>query len=800
MNNSSFLLSSRPAAFSSAAAVLPPYDAISTSSSTLVNPDLDEYTIRRRRQQLLPATTSSRQPNDKMKRGLLNSDGWLKSEARFTPSIEKKKEYPDDHRCSDQETASGLCGCTLDASPDSGSASSSSPVIASDQDNNGARESCYNYDQQLLAARKRKLMMERKKPQTLEDVTVMRASPGAGQQDSTAERFSSTGHLTSKPSRNLSSDPVLVSRPGFIGTPISAFDQDNRDNLSSSSENEQWRSKGPTLNRRWNSSPVKSASQSQSRPLAANRSFTGKLSNSFELPSKIDRSKEAATSAPPSAARKSINSVFEKLLKEEEQRREEDRAKKEAARERRREMKRRKDTEWPSSKEEKQEVSSSVVGSSGLEPDVEPTIRASERGLEEESKVMSLFSEVDFSSPSKQAKLKSDRLNRLSRTLSQNETEQRLVPKPSPEKPSAESYKARLSALRSASMSMESDKDGDVSRMSQTRNLLSYQALTPDSSMLDVNGSLLSNSIRARLLSANEYSQSEDSHEVEERDNEEDHVTIGSDFQGQAPLQSTPPRNSSSTKYRSFTASPLQTRKAKETSHIKDPLRNILQDLTVVLNDLRDAKAEPAEKIECSVLELNGAQEIEQSGKLVHQPSFADVEERRKQRTETDQAYVEKIGKIRKQLQGFKTKASTATDRTEKSTRWSKTRNLIITFSIQLLFAYLMITAAEMRARQLFMTEYYDPFLPHDFMDLSQTSVGNLFATLIRRWKVFLTGELTLEDNMTLVDQSWRGCLGWILNQVFLGKDKSKATKLLLLNVLGLNDGDVFQIASFAPT
>lgn len=809
MNSSTSLLSSHPATISSTAALSTPHDAISTSSSTLVNPDLTENTIRRRRQQQqqqqLPITTTSlrRQFNEKMRRKNPNLNGWLKSEeAHQSPPLTDRKEYPDDHRCSDQETASGLCGCNLNASPDSDSGNSSSPATVSEKNDRETRESTYHYDQQLLAARKRKLIMERTRSKTLEDMTVMETSLSAGQRNITAKRYNGAEHLTRNPSRNLSSDPVLIPRPDYVGTSRSAFDQDMGGNASSS-EDERWRFKGPILDRRWNSSPVRPTSQSQSRPLPTSQSSTDKYPNSFEIPTKTIRNQEAAISAHPSAARKSINSVFEKLLKEEEQRREDERAKKEAARERRKELKKRKDAEWPSSKEENPEIAPNFVGSYEPATEVGSIVRAAESGTKGQGKLSSSFSDakdLHSSSSERQARSDSNRLDRLSRSSSKNETVQRLAPRPSPEKPSAQSYKAKLAALRSASLSLESKREEDNSTLSQTRNLLSYQALTPDSSMLDVNGSIISDSLEGKI-STNQQYQNQNSANMEEMISEEDQVTIGSDFHGQAPLQSTPPRIGSSTRSRSISTSPLQMRKPKETLPTQDPLRDTLRDLTTVLKEFRDSKTGAAwEEIEGSVRDLKEASEVEQSEKAIHRASFVDVEERRKQTNEIDEAYAEKLGMIRTRLRKIKTKTPTIVKSNGNTIRSSSKRNLIITFLIQLLFAYLMMTAAELRARQLFMTTYYDPFLPHDAIDLSQTSVGNLFASLIYRGKGFLTGGYTTEDKLILTGPSWSGHLGWIVNQVLLSNDRGKAIKLLFLNILGLGDGDVFQLANFAPT
>lgn len=416
-----------------AAAAAPAHDALSTSSSTLVNADMDEDKARRR---LRLANTPSLHALDEegpvpfdMKRGLFTSDGWLRADAR--PASSAKREYADDHRCSDQETASGLCRCAQDASPDSASPSSPGGERA-EPGRRGARESDderANYDQQLLAARKRKLLAE---------MATTRARD-YGMSTMEGESGDSTSHSLRR-SRDLRSDPVLVPRPSL-----------SLRHPSSSSDDDEW--SRPILNRRWASSPTLPGTKSRSLGeqdafISGRRSSTPRVQSASSERTKDRRSSSAASqtsmplATPPSAARRSISNVFEKLLKEEESRREEERVRKEAARERRREEKRRREEEkgaWEHSNDfretqapmlwEKSEADGVDLGSDALPEEASRT-------------------QQDAS-----------RLERLSQTVAHGSSAAKIPPRVSPSKPTADFYRRRLDALGS----MEEEGKGEGS-------------------------------------------------------------------------------------------------------------------------------------------------------------------------------------------------------------------------------------------------------------------------------------------------------------------------------------------------
>ena len=408
----------------------PAHDALSTSSSTLVNADMDEDKARRR---LRLANTPSLHALDEegpvpfdMKRGLFTSDGWLRADAR--PASSSKHEYADDHRCSDQETASGLCRCAQDASPDSASPSSPGGERA-EPGRRGARESDderANYDQQLLAARKRKLLAE---------VATTRAREyGMGAME--GESGDSTSHSLRR-SRDLRSDPVLVPRPSL-----------SLRHPSSSSDDDEW--SRPILNRRWASSPTLPATKSrtmseQGAVISGRRSSAPRVQTASSERTKDRRSSSAASqtsmplATPPSAARRSISNVFEKLLKEEESRREEERVRKEAARERRREEKRRREEErgaWEHSNDFR-ETQAPILWE---KPDADGVDLGSDAVPEEASRT-----QQDAS-----------RLERLSQTVAHGSSAAKIPSSVSPSKPTADLYRRRLDALGS----MEDEGEG----------------------------------------------------------------------------------------------------------------------------------------------------------------------------------------------------------------------------------------------------------------------------------------------------------------------------------------------------
>jgi hypothetical protein len=729
------------------------HDAISTSSSTLVNPDLDEDVVRPRQHFPYSSTTNGRANSTHgMKPGVFTSKGWLKAETStsFNRPPQLKREYPDDHRCSDQETASGLCGCNRDVSPESGS--SSSPATVSEPEEDHQVRS--TYDQQLLAARKRKLMME-KRSQSSETITVMRVETSSTLPESTSQSHYKSSDRLGSSSRNLLSDPVVVPRPSMN---LSFHSHDDNLRSKASDLNEEWKD---VPNRRWASSPVQPASheysrlQSTSFDRAQRRGATALAQSS---PSSIPP-------PPPSAARKSISSVFEKLLKEEEQRREEERAKKEAARERRREQKRRKEEEWPPRTLDAQR---DVL----LEQQSQDR-SAADLGVEngrDASKVDTPVAETNSLASSSQLQQDATRLERLSRQTLSSSSIVRIAPRPSPEKPAASSYKAKLAALRSAS--------GE-------HKVPPFPILRPSNAVTAPRQS------RAESASNNHSSGEDDS-----QASEGDQVTIGSDYQGRAPLQSTPPRNSPSTRSQSrmLLESPTARMKSPDSSLAEDSLRQTVQQLNAVLHEVREIKGDASmQPDQIPIVELRRANEQRE---LALQ-SVSD--EGRKKITDIDQVFVQKLGRIRERLEKVKNKKPV--DRVEERPSNFRIKSLLFTLLIQLLFAWLMMMAAEARARQLFLTTYYDPFLPHDLMDLSQVQSGSLLGPLLQNWSL-LPDPFFIQDSLAQ-PQTLTATLSSAAHALLLGPDRTRALKLLsvkLFTLLGIDLSDTYQSGNFMPT
>lgn len=595
-----------------------------------------------------------------------------------------------------------------------------------------------------------------KRTQSAESITVMKTETSRPR--STPQSHYQISDRLGSSSRDLLSDPVVVPRPS---SNLSSHSYD--DNLRSAGRKtvDEW---GGIPDRRWASSPVQPASYEESR-LPPTTSFDRVQSKASAV---LAQSSPSGMPAPPSAARKSINSVFEKLLKEEEQRRTEERAKKEAARERRREQKRRKEEEWPPrTLEAKRDV---LIESESQSHDGDAADLGAERG-NDAGQIAPVLVGAKSLAWNSQLQQDATRLERLSKKTPLTTSVARMAPRPSPEKPAASTYKAKLAALRSAS--------GE------------HKAMPPFPKMRPSDATFSSQQPQANSTSSNQSLSGDESHA-----SEGDVVTMGSVYQGRAPLQSTPPRNSPSTrsKSRMLSESPTARIKSSESSLVEDSLRQTVQQLTAVLHEVRDIKAEASllpEQI--PIVELKRANEQRE---LALQ---SVSEEGRKKITDIDQVYVQKLGRIRERLEEVKSKK--VVDRVQRRPSSFRFKSLLFTLLIQVLFAWLMLQAAEARARQLFLTTYYDPFLPHDLMDLSQAHSGSLLGPLLQNWSL-LPDPYSVQDSLAQ-SHTLSTTLTSAAHALLRGPSRARALKLLSVQVftmMGVDLSDTYQPDSFMPT
>ncbi|UZJ54988.1 hypothetical protein CBS101457_004308 [Exobasidium rhododendri] len=692
------------------------HDAISTSSSTLLNPESEEVLTRRRRKhgKMPPSFSMSNgrtmTSQDATKEGLFTSDGWLKTDSETYHRSGRREEIPDDHRCSDQETNSGLCRCTVDGNNDS--TSSETTLSESSQQSTGIRNETdrASYDQQLLLARRKKLLSDAKNAviddnnnnDDDDDQTVMRPAEAKSDMIFHQSPGSRSRVKSSLRERDLQSDPVLARRTSTHQYSSAVPSQAYQQQVSSSSDEEQdWPHGASVPNRRWASSPIDHSNHPMSSSpstnaarrrlkISASRSALNESSKQQDSPLLNATGASTSVAAPPSAARNSISNVFEKLLKEENERRQEERMKKEAARERRRLEKKRRE--------------------------------------EEEERRM------DF--------------------------EESYV---EPEKP----------------------EEGQRREMDQERS----------NSMYDGERSF-SRDVEDTIKKEESY--------------EEDQVTMGSDFQGQAPLQSTPPRASPLPPSKPKNAEPFNAEKKSEASPLHprndDSLRRTLQQLRDVLHKVNNIESDTGrlDIVSPTIETSHFTRDI--SEQMVKRPFRKSTNEKA---NDLDDAYVEKIGTIRKRLQRMSSRPKGRVAEQRSSARVSR-RGWFITVALQFALVWLMMLASEHRARQLFLTTFHDPFQPHDFLDMPPVTAGGVFAPLLAKWDLVhhpMSIQYTSNDGVDAASYSshhtWLKLIAKDMRHLVHGQSAGQSIKALVVRTvafLGLDSSDDLRGPKIVPT
>jgi len=302
------------------------------------------------------------------------------------------------------------------------------------------------------------------------------------------------------------------------------------------------------------------------------------------------------------------------------------------------------------------------------------------------------------------------------------------------------------------------------------------------------------------IISTSDFSISGELGAVKEDEGwEEDQVTMGSGFQGQAPIQSTPPRVSPLMKTRSLSSMDVDEGQADVAN---DSLQRTLQQLKNVLHKVKEIKSEDIQR-DGPALPLESSDGKEE-GEIVQSVVTSLIEETSQKADELDEAYLEKLGTIRERLRRFNPLQSIGMKESHTSST-SHLKGWLITLLLQLALALLMIMAAELRAKQLFLTIYYDPFQPHDFLDIPPTSAGGLLAPFFQKWKSMAPiGEYFLkEDSSTQFNRHWTQTVTWAMRDTVYGPDRMKTCKHFIVKfatLLGFDGTDDFQMRGFVPT
>jgi hypothetical protein len=229
-------------------------------------------------------------------------------------------------------------------------------------------------------------------------------------------------------------------------------------------------------------------------------------------------------------------------------------------------------------------------------------------------------------------------------------------------------------------------------------------------------------------------------------------------------------------------------------------LRQTLKELTAVLHKVNEIKAEPKQAL---LSPLNATTKVHDE-KGVQSLAVALIDETSRKANELDMVYAEKLGTIRKRLRSLGTvpapmdEASTFTV----PSRLGR-RSLLLTLIVQLAIAWLMIMAADARAKQLFLTTYHDSFHSQDFFSIPQSTSGTLLAPLLQEWNVIPATSHVWQDNTTLQDWTWTQTFTQLWHHVIGKHNRTTAWKVLafkLSTALGFQESDTLGVQAFVPT